>query len=552
MRKQPLPKSQLRQAILRCVTISSASLIVSTTLSMAQTDLPNLDVPFVTGPTACDYTYGVNDGELNNSQFFRIFNGVITPIGPTYFGYDIEALDVSDNGDIYVAAGDNSDVGKPGYLYKLSVDGGLTEVCPTGYAEVDGLTFNPISKEWYAWAQDAGLLHITIPPEASWPTTEACGELIYESTGEFEDLTFSNDGNTLYVVKNEHGAYPHPSPYTLALATYYPDPENDSQVPHHLIAYDMGAGMGAPICDEEISSLGEIEALEIDVSGNLLIGYHSSVGKPMMATLEPGPCDITTKPVPTYPSDTGITNFGDIEAIGVCPCVDPPSTEWDYAYDPVRDQTGLRALDIRGMAVRMLDGNFIVAINASMPVSGTDVPAAMTSVRDLVVSWSDIVINFANGKQVAIHFAQRSNSGVTEPGLYDQVHLMDVSKPNGGHSKLSEYLAVVEGVDKKDHLMMGDMDLPSDYFPMNQEYSLAMSIETGTKVPNDGYQDLSAAQLKAMGLDFEQYLDGDVGPYTFGFAVKRQSYMHGSFIMSLFTECSNDGIAIIGELPECQ
>ena len=559
MRKQPLPRSQLRQAILRCVIVSSASLIVSTNLSMAQQTAVEIpDVPFVIGPSACDYTYGVNDGELNDSQFFRIdpVTSLIEPIGDTYYGYDIEALDVADNGDIYVAAGDNSDIGLPGSLFKFSPEtGDLTEVCPTGFAEVDGLTFNPISKEWYAWAQDAGLLKITIPAEP-WPTTEACGELIYESPGEFEDLTFSNDGNTLYIVKNAHISNSHPVPYTSDKAIYYPDHENDSQVAHQLIAYDMTVGAGTVICTAEISSLGEIEALEIDVSDNLLIGYHSSVGKQMMATLTPGTCDITKQEsAPIYPGDTGIPNFGDIEALGVCPCIDPPSTAWQYAYDPVKDQTGLKALDIRGMAVRMLDGNFIVAVNAGMPASGVDVPEAMKGPRrvvDGIVSFSDAVMNLANGKQVAIHFAHRSNSGATELGLYENLKLMDVTKQNFGHSKLAEYLSVVEGVSDKNHLIMGDLGLPIDYFPMNQAYSLAMSIETGTKVPNDGYQELDETQLKAMELNFEDYLGDDIGPYTFGFAVKRQSYMHGSFIMSLFTECSNDGIAIVGELPECQ
>jgi len=74
-------------------------------------------------------------------------------------------------------------------------------------------------------------------------------------------------------------------------------------------------------------------------------------------------------------------------------------------------------------------------------------------------------------------------------------------------------------------------------------------------VPGDNYQDLTEAQLKAMGLNFEVGLHltkhEKLGPYTYGFSFTKPADMVDRFVAYVFTECSNDGIAIVGQLPEC-
>lgn len=556
MRKQPLPRNQLRQAILKGVIVSSTSLIISVNPWMANA----ADIVFADEPETCDFIYGVNDDGLNNSQFFKIdpSDYAITPMGTLHYGLDLEALDVSASGEIYVAAGDNTDdVSKAGYLYKFDPDtGDLTEVCPTGFAEVDGLSFNPNPEigGLYGWAQDAGLIKITIPES---PSEVPCATLIHESRGEFEDLTWSNDGFTLYVVKNDHGDYPHPFIYTNDEATYIPDPENDSSVPHELIAYTVVGDtiIETQICPGVIAPLGEIESLEIDTTDMLLLGYHVSKNKPMMATLDPITCQIDPLPIPRYPSEIIPGQDSDIEAIGVCPCIptDEPG-EWKYAEDPAKDQTGLRALDIHGIAMKLKGNNdIVIAINADMTAEGIDVPEAMAKkIPSGFVSFSDFVMFFANGTKYAVNFAKRSDSGAKENGLVKNPVLKDVTKAKLGFSRLADYIVVLEdeGVDK---IAMGDLDLANmqNFLPMNEYRKLNMSIESGERLQNDGYQYLSYADLQEEGLDFETKLGENLGKYTFGFKFKKQMDMKGSFIATLYTECSNDAIAIVGELPNC-
>jgi hypothetical protein len=549
MRKQPLPRSQLQQAILKCIIISSASLVVSVNPLMAQ-DLPS----FLDEPETCDYIYGVNDDDLNDSQLFKMtMGGSITPIGPLYSGYDLEALDVSADGDIYAAAGDDTDdVNDAGKLYKVDPEtGDLTLVCPTGFAEIDGLSFNPMTGELYGWAQDAGLIKITIPEVIP---GEECATLIYPSAGEFEDLTWSNDGTTLYVVKNDHGPYPHPNPYTNA--THLPDPENDSSVSQELIAYHVEDDEVAAnlICSDVIASLGEIEALEIDTVGTLLVGYHRSDNKPMTAMLNTDTCEINTEPPPSYPSPIFSGMDSDIEALGVCTCIPTETeTEWEYAYDPPKDHTGFRDLAIYGIAIKVEGNTFIVAINANMPETGFDVPEKLTGPRKVVdgnVAFSDLVFHFANGSKYAVHFSPENDSSVDDLGVYIPEILKDVTKENLGHAKLATYLAVLGNVEAT----MGDVEYDENYFPMNAFRKLNMSIEVGHKVLNDGFKPLSEAELLAKGLDFATGLGTNnklLGKHIFGFEINKQMDMRGAFIASLFTECSNDGISIIGELPGC-
>jgi hypothetical protein len=551
MHKQPLPRTELRQAILKCLIVSSTSL----TLVMGASPLmaANMDAIFTAPPKPCDYVYAVNDALISDSQILRIDprNGYkIEQLGPTHYGYDIEGLDVSATGEIYGSAGDQGE--KPGYIYKIDpVNGDITEVGPTGYAEVDGLSFNPADGSLWGSVQDAGLIKIDL--------SSGKATLVYPHAGEMEDLTWNNDGSILYLVENMHGkSNPAGVPYTADKAVQ-PEPGGDAQVPHVLFAYNLANNTVNEICSDVIGSLGEIEALEIAEDGSLMLGYHNSNHKPILATIDLKTCKINPLANPADPHYLvdPKTPFDDIEGIGVCgPCPNPPSTAWMYARDSFKDETGYPALEIYGVAMKQDGDNLIVGINTGMPVTGWEVPADLKGPHKVVdgnISLSDFVMDF-NGKKYAVRFAPNNNSALPkgEVGLYTKPELMDVTKQNYGHTRLTDYLTVVG-----DAANMADITFPTNYFAMSEFRDLPMSIESATRVNGDNYQALTEAQLKAKGLDFQVGLKVNpkkehLGAYTFGFEITKPADMVGRFVAYTFTECSNDGIAIVGQLLSCK
>ena len=548
MHKQPLPRTELRQAILKCMIVSSTSLTLAMSASPSMAE--NMDTIFTAPPTTCDYIYGVNDALLNDSQILRIdprHDYQIEPLGPAYDGYDIEALDVSQLGEIYAASGDNTeDVTKAGYLYTVDPNTGiLTEIGPTGFAEIDGLSFNPADGTLWGWAQDAGLIKIPLPASIA--------ELVVPYPGEAEDLTWNNDGTVLYVVENLHEDAVAPAVVYTADLVMSSLPEPGDNVPHKLYAYDVLTDSLSEICHNVIGSLGEIEAIEMAEDGSLVLGYHNSNNQPILATINQTTCELTPLADPRYHM-TAATPYNDIEALGVCaPCLlDPPSMDWQYAKDSFKDVTGYPALELYGLAIKQEGDTLIVAINAGMGPEGWNVPADLAGphkVTDGNVGPTDFVMDF-DGKKYAVHFSPHSDSGVTELGLYTQPTLIDVTKQNYGHPRLDTYLTIIG-----DAATMADIPLPNSYFEMNGFRDLPMSIGTATKVENDNYQALTEAELKAKGLNFEAGLNtttNKLGPFTYGFSFTKPADMVDRFVAYLFTGCSNDGIAIVGELPDCE
>jgi hypothetical protein len=515
------------------------------------------DPIFTAPPKVCDYIYAVNDYMLNDSQLLRIDprnNYQIELLGPMYYGHDIEALDVSQSGEIYAAAGDNTEIegvigSKAGYLYQVDPNtGDLTEIGPTGFAEIDGLTFNPVDGVLWGWAQDAGLIRFPLLPIIS------SAELVVERMGEAEDLTWNNDGTVLYVVENLHGDVAPPTvAYTADLAMSSP-PEPGDNVPHELYAYDVSTNTLTELCHSVIGSLGEIEALEMAEDGTLVLGYNSSNNQHILAAINQTTCELTPLADPRYHVTAAIPS-DDIEALGVCaPClINPPSTEWQYAKDSFRDTTGYPPLEIFGMAMKQEGNTLIVAFNTGMGPEGWNVPADLVGPHKVVdgnIGLSDLVLDF-NGKFYAVRFAPDNDSALPpgEVGLYTHVTLMDVTKPNYGHARLDTYVVAIG-----DEATMADITFPTDYFNMKGYRDLPMSIETGIKVEGANYQALNQAELEAMGLDFAAGLDvsaSKLGPYTFGFSINKPADMVGRFVAYLFDECGNDGIAIVGELPDC-
>jgi hypothetical protein len=505
-------------------------------------------------PKPCDFIYGVHDDGLNNSQLLAIYDFEIDVLGSICAGCDIEAVDVSPKDELYVASSDET--GKPGVLYKADMTTGqLTEIGSTGYAEVDGISFHPIDGTLWGWAQDVGL--ITIDIETGKGTQ--VGSTI---EGEFEDLTWNNDGTILYVALNGHKAYNHIRPYLTGEATYKPDPENDATVPHIIIAYDMTKGSLTEVCSVETDD-GEIEALEMLPDGKLMLGYHKSKGKPILAKVDPSTsdCVVIEEASPTY-NITKEMHFGDIEALGAC-IVDgqgggsscpTQDTQWMYAKDSFTDGTGHKSLEIYGVAVKQEGNTIMVAINANMgPEGETDWSSLHKSIRNKIkdgnVAFSDFVLDFGGDVKYAVHFAAGNDSSVTTLGLYQDITLKDVAKENAGFSNLKSYQNYAKNPS------LGDLSFSDGYFDVNSEWSVPMSIESGTQVNGDNFTSLTAADLAGMGLDFVSGLGvsnaSELGSHTFGFSFTKTDDMVGDFTGYFFTECRNDGVAIVRALPDC-
>jgi hypothetical protein len=519
--------------------------------TVSQSPVDDFVPPMFAEPEVCDFIYGVHDDGLNNSQLIRILDfEIIDVLGSICAGCDIEALDVSKDEELYVASGDNT--GKPGFLYKADMTTGqLTEIGPTGYAEVDGISFHPIDNTLWGWAQDVGL--ITIDKQTG------AANVVFEAEGEFEDLTWNNEGTKLYVALNDHEAYTHIRPYLEGDATYNPDPESDAKVDHLIVVFDMATNTATEICRGVLSDK-EVEGLEMLPDGKLMLGYHNSNGQPMLAIVNPNNCVVIEEASPTY-NITKEMPFGDIEALGAC-IVDGSSdikfcpdqdTDWMYAKDSFTDGTGHNSLEIYGVAIKQIGDTITVAINANMGTEGeTDWSSLPKSIQNKIkdghVGLTDFVLDFA-GTKYAVHFAANNDSGVTTPGLYQDITLKDVAKENAGYSNLSSYK------NNAKNPSLGDLSFSSGYFDMNSNWSVPMSIESGTKVDGDNFMSLTAAKLASIGLDFVSGLGvsnaSELGSHTFGFSFTKTDEMAGDFIGYFFTECRNDGLAIVRKLPGC-
>jgi hypothetical protein len=238
----------------------------------------------------CDFVYGVHDEGLNDSYLFKVnpTTMVFEPLGSPCIDCDIESTDISPEPNVlYGAAGD--DTPNPGQLYKIDmVTGDLERIGePSGY-EIDGISFNPVTGELVGWAQGVGLLRID--PDTGDITVGS------PSKGEIEDLTWANDGKTIYFILND---YP---------VSVDPDASLDHSVGQKLMSYNDN--VLEHVCGIESES--EIEALEVLPNDDLLIGYHNN-GKQLVKVVNVETCEVS------FDGSISESPYNDIEGIAVCP-----------------------------------------------------------------------------------------------------------------------------------------------------------------------------------------------------------------------------------------
>jgi hypothetical protein len=430
-------------------------------------------------------------------------------------------MDIDANNVLYGASGDDVTNGKPGFLYKIDKQtAALTDIGKLCVDEADGITFDLTTNILYGWGQDQGIFKVE--RGANGELDPSTCEIVLPGTGEIEDLTWNNDGTILYGVGNISDGDPDAS-------------DDDDKARGVLVQYKPLTGEVNFPCGEVMNGLPEIEGMEMQPDGSLMFSYHNENKVSVYGYIDPNSCML-------YPGldMPNPTPYNDIEALACC--VDKGGDlPWTYQKDYVGDATGLDALEIYGMAVKIEGGVMTVAINANMGPGGTSNfsgldSSIINSITDRHVSFSDLVLDFS-GTQYAVKFATDNDSGVTSTGLYENVTLKDVTAENAGWSSFKSYSNYLGG--KGD---LGALALQNDYFSWYEARSVPMSIASGTKVAD--ITSLSEAELLAMGLNFAgKGISG--GTYTFGFSFQMTEEMDGEFLAYFFTECINDGMAII-------
>ncbi len=239
--------------------------------------LSSVGHPQTVSPVACQL-YGVHDEGLNDSQLFTVDpanNFAVNALGDLHENYDLEALDIHpETGELIAASG--RDTAKKGHLYKVDkLDGSLTDLGPTGFKEIDALSFAP-DGILYGWAQDAGLFKVNIGDLTSL-------KVILPSNGvEVEDITWNTLGTKLYGVANL---------------------QNNPDAGVKLLVYDGNTIQ--TVCQNLINL--EIEALDTLPDDTLLFGIHGKTSLPL------GTIDVTTCQI--IAEEEIATDYNDVEGI---------------------------------------------------------------------------------------------------------------------------------------------------------------------------------------------------------------------------------------------
>lgn len=223
--------------------------------------------------------YGIADKNKTDSEFFKLAlpSGPATKVGVTRAGYDIEAIDAHpQTGVIYGLTGAEDRPTNEKKLLTLSQTTGIPD-WSTGIQldinvadEYQGASFHPVTNELWATGDDLGLRTINL--------TTGVSTIKKNVAGQPEAMAWNMDGTKLYYT------------YGFDMHVYDPATNNVSQV---------CANLGS-----------EIEGMEMDHEGDLIIGYHKEPKN--LYTFNPANCTKSLKYT--------ITPFEDPETFTfVCP-----------------------------------------------------------------------------------------------------------------------------------------------------------------------------------------------------------------------------------------
>jgi hypothetical protein len=526
----------------------------------------------VSGEGHC-FAYAVHDRGVNDSQMIYIdpedpLN--INKYGMEYLGCDLEAMDMDFSapdglGTLYVASGGSvedklgNDLCQPGQLYKVAFGGGLLPVGATGFKEVDGISFHPITNELWGWAEDGGLFKIPrgIAGPMSALDLDNVQVVLPATCGwSAEDLTWNLAGTQLCGV------------FTIKVGSVCADGVPAVKQPQKIICYD-GETI-TTVCNEVMDNLPgcvEIEAINAmppaedteDSNGEVMIGYNDCKQLPAFAKLDMATCALTDVLDLNADYDGILKGKPDIEGVA-WPCPSPKFSDcdnsWQYMVDSDDDSTekvapygpfdvavGNTVFEIYGIAIKDNGDSIAVAINANLPLAGTDASAPALNVPDNNIGWGDLMLDLDEDHipDYAVHFADSNDSGATEGlGLYALNSTKDVTAENHGWQTLTLYESAVLG--QGGSVSFGAADPWRSFFDAVAMRAQPIEINEGSKVAELTL--LNEAALIDMGLEVEQM--GAVKAQLIGFQFDKVEALSNSGDISafIFTECLNDGVVI--------
>jgi hypothetical protein len=201
-----------------------------------------------------------------------------------------------------------------------------------------------------------------------------------------------------------------------------------------------------------------------------------------------------------------------------------------------------------------------VAISGNMPVTGIDTgnPYHNLPVSNGNIGWGDLFFDFSgkNSYQDAndtnslfgIRFAPNNDSKAPSTGVYSGVNATSVVTENAGWWNLHNHNS---GLNRRTGLEagMGDLAWNDPYYGIyttptdfdKSENHIPNIIASGNKVGDITM--VGDAELAAAGFALGAF----PGKHTIGFKFDKSLLPVGSYTASLFEECNNDAMAIIGE-----
>lgn len=214
---------------------------------------------------------------------------------------------------------------------------------------------------------------------------------------------------------------------------------------------------------------------------------------------------------------------------------------WTYSIDAQDDGSGGPEYEIDGLAIKETMDSVYFAIKGETALTGVETLDA----EDGNIGWGDLLLNFTGAplNQAndlwGIRFAATNDSGVADVGLFRDVTAQSVAAENNGYDSLSAYYGA--GYGRSDTL--GDLATESAALNyVGAATPVLSSIQTGQWVGAiDFLSDQTAAQA---GLDFSYF--NTVGSEVHTFRIDRALLPGGDFIATLFLECINDGVALLG------
>jgi len=244
------------------------------------------------------------------------------------------------------------------------------------------------------------------------------------------------------------------------------------------------------------------------------------------------------------------------------------AAKWTYTEDSIDDSSGLSGevsntvFEIYAIAVKIDRDTVTVAINSRLPMGGV-------SDNGVQSSWGDFIFDF-DGTQYGIRFDELNDTtvGSAALGLYKDVVTKSVSIDNLGHRNFNTYKKYIKR--RGGTPTLGDIPIINNSYFGNTA-KMPTTIDTGTKVDDDGFALLDATQLAAEGLDFAANTSvlastndpdnpydygsnpkpkNELGEYTYGFKFNWQNDMLGVFKTYIFTECACDSILMSSSIDD--